>query len=210
MIPSPKHHWCLQTLPPGRVAFAFVWCNVRPTYSTNKIFIFIYILWKQMEAKLNSSSPRRKRHLFSCSCFSVHGYESQSTFWPPLDHSSVFIRHYPWSLQCASMGWQENLENRPSREENALPFWSPSLYSKKKKNAPFSVVNFPRVCDHIYNGHYQKYTRESNQALDIAISTMWANTTISSISTSWNVRGQMFLGLIRMGSDEEITGKVVL
>lgn len=133
MIPSPKHHWCLQTLPPGRVAFAFVWCNVRPTYSTNKIFIFIYILWKQMEAKLNSSSPRRKRHLFSCSCFSVHGYESQSTFWPPLDHSSVFIRHYPWSLQCASMGWQENLENRPSREENALPFWSPSLYSKKKK-----------------------------------------------------------------------------
>ena len=66
MIHSANHRWCLQTLPPKLcviwILFDLMWDPQAQPKKKN--LTFIYILWKQIEAKLNFNSLGRKRHLF--------------------------------------------------------------------------------------------------------------------------------------------------
>ena len=157
MIHSANHHWCLQTLPPKLCVIWILFDLMWDPQAQPKKKILPSSIFCENKLRQNSISIHLEgKDIFSsCSCFSVHIYESQGAFWPHTGYSSVFISHYHWSLHCTSAGWQESLQNQVSWEKDPFHFSSLSLYFRKKK-APFSVVNFPRECDCIYNGHCQK------------------------------------------------------
>lgn len=100
----PKHHWCRLLVVQNLNS---IWYNARPAYSTNKIFIFIYcvktnwgkttflLTWKRVSFLL-------LWHLSACLWIPEHFLTSPGPFLS-------FHQPLYWSLQCASVGWQENL-----------------------------------------------------------------------------------------------------
>lgn len=132
-----------------------VWCNARPIHSTKKNpYLHLYFV-KTNWGKTKFQFTWKKKTSFPPALASRCMFINPKVLFdltPTIHQFSSAIITGPYSVPQ----WVGRKTYRIRFRGRQMHCTSEVAVYTSIKNVPFSVVNFPKVCDCIYNGHCQK------------------------------------------------------